>query len=57
MDEEKQSHNFNDTHEWALNSRVFNEILAECPGLDIDLFTKRLNHKLAVYCFWKPNLC
>ena len=36
-------------HEWALKSRLFNEILADCPGLDIDLFAARLNHKLAVY--------
>ena len=41
--------NFNYGHEWALNSRAFNEILADCPGLDIDLFSTRLNHKLAVY--------
>ena len=55
VDADDQSRNFNDKHGWALNCRVFYEILEKCPGLDIDLFATRLNHKPAVYCSWKPD--
>jgi len=50
-----QFRNFSDTHEWTLNSSVFEDILSQYPELNIDLFATRLNHKLPVYCSWKPD--
>ena len=55
VDADEQSWHFNDKHEWALNTGVFQEITAEYPELIIDLFATMLNHKFDAYCSWKPD--
>ena len=53
IDADEQSRNFNDEHEWALNTGALQEITAEYPDLTTDLFATRLNHKSDTYCFTK----
>ena len=41
--------------EWALSKEYFQEIVSVYPELNIDLFARRLNNQLDVYCLWKPD--
>ena len=55
IDADKESRNFSDRHEWALNKDVFESIVKLYPKLDVDLFATRLNCQLSTYCSWKPE--
>ena len=55
VDADKESRNFSDRHERALNKDVFESIVKLYPKLDIDLFATRLNCQLSTYCSWKPE--
>ena len=55
IDADEQSRNFNDEHEWALNTGALQEITAEYPDLTTDLIATRLNHEFDTYCSWKPD--
>ena len=55
IDADKESRNFSDRHEWALNKDVFEGIVKLHPKLDVDLFATRLNCQLSTYCSWKPE--
>ena len=51
IDANEQSRNFNDKHEWALNTGAFQEITAEYPDPDPVLFCRCLFTKLASISF------
>ena len=55
VDADEQSRHFHDQHEWCLSTAVFQDITAEYPDLNIDLFASRLTYKCETYCSWKPD--
>lgn len=48
---------FKDYIEWALQNDKFEKPCCIWQSPDIDLFSSRLNNKISVYCFWKPDPC
>ena len=52
---DEASRKFNDDIEWQLNDTIFDRIHSELGPCDIDLFASTYNHKLPVYCSWKPD--
>ena len=49
------SHTFTDHTKWMLSDEIFKKICDIWGNPDIDLFTNRLNHKVAEYASWKPD--
>ena len=49
------SHTFTDHTKWMLSVEIFIKICDIWGNPDIDLFTNRLNHKVAEYASWKPD--
>lgn len=52
---DRPSRYFNDNIEWELDQTIFKEICGKFGTPSIDLFASRLNHKLPVYCSWRPD--
>ena len=54
---DKESRQFNDRTEWALDQDVFNTICIHFDKAkpDIDLFASRINTKLPVFCSWRAD--
>lgn len=49
------SRQFNDNIEWELRSDVFEKMCNIWSKPNIDLFASRLNHKLDLYCAYRPD--
>jgi len=54
-DADRASRNFNDKHEWQLDSSIFGHICEHWGVPDIDLFASRLNRQLQKFCSWRPD--
>ncbi|XP_045206274.2 uncharacterized protein LOC123558461 [Mercenaria mercenaria] len=52
---DEQSRTVNDDLEWALKSKIFQSVEIRFPGISIDLFASRLNHKTPQYVSRKPD--
>ncbi len=46
---------YNPRTEWALDSKVFEEIVKDLGQVDIHMFASAINHKLDSYVAWQPD--